>query len=266
MLNIAIRAVRSAGNFMQHSVEDVARLANNKKTKNDFALQVNRIARAKITQIIQQAYPHHAILTETNHTHQDNEKNNAVSDEYVWVINALDSLTNYVHGYPQYAVAMALKHRGHIKLTAVYDPSKDELFVAEKGGGAILNNRHIRVSQQSSINAALIATESPCMYSQPTDTYINVLNTLPTTDGIRCTGSVVLDLAHLATGRLDGFLGTGINTQHIATSILLVQEAGGMATDFNLNEDYLKSGNIIVGNPKIHQVLCKAMNASLVSG
>ncbi|MEO1879773.1 MAG: inositol-1-monophosphatase [Methylococcales bacterium] len=252
MLNIAVRAARNAGDLIQRSSEDIGRLTISKKGKNDFVSEVDRIAEAEIIQVIRYAYPDHSILAEESGEHKGND--------YTWIIDPLDGTTNYLHGYPQYAVSIALKHKGKIEVAVVYDPLRDELFTAEKGGGAMLNNRRIRVSNQVDIHAALIGTGFPFKLPQHLDAYLDMFKTLtPMTAGIRRAGSAALDLAYLATGRLDGFWEIGLKEWDMAAGILLVQEAGGVVTDFSFNEHYLKSGNVILGNPKMHQALYKAI-------
>ena len=252
MLNIAIRAARNAGDLIQRSSENVGQLTINRKSQNDFVTEVDRMAEQEIIQVIKHAYPDHAILAEESGEHKGND--------YTWVIDPLDGTTNFLHGYPQYAVSIALKHKGKTEVGVVYDPLRDDLFTAEKGGGATLNNRRIRVSKQSDLSVALIGTGFPFKYPQHLDAYMGMFKTLtPKTAGIRRAGSAALDLAYLAAGRLDGFWEIGLKEWDMAAGILLVQEAGGVVTDFSFNDNFVKSGNIIIGNPKMHQALYQAI-------
>jgi len=252
MLNIAIRAARNAGDLIQRSSENVGQLTISKKTQNDFVTEVDRMAEQEIIQVIKYAYPDHSILAEESGEHKGNE--------YTWVIDPLDGTTNFLHGYPQYAVSIALKHKGKTEVAVVYDPLRDELFTAEKGGGATLNNRRIRVTKQTDLSAALIGTGFPFKYPQHLDAYLGMFKTLtPRTAGIRRAGSAALDLAYLAAGRLDGFWEIGLKEWDFAAGILLVQEAGGVVTDFSFDDNFVKSGNIITGNPKMHQLLYQAI-------
>jgi len=252
MLNIAIRAARNAGDLIQRSSENVGQLTISKKTQNDFVSEVDRMAEQEIIQVIKYAYPDHSILAEESGEHKGNE--------YTWVIDPLDGTTNFLHGYPQYAVSIALKHKGKTEVAVVYDPLRDELFTAEKGGGATLNNRRIRVTKQTDLSAALIGTGFPFKYPQHLDAYLGMFKTLtPRTAGIRRAGSAALDLAYLAAGRLDGFWEIGLKEWDFAAGILLVQEAGGVVTDFSFDDNFVKSGNIITGNPKMHQLLYQAI-------
>ncbi len=248
MLNIAIRAARNAGDLIQRSSENVSQLTISKKSKNDFVSEVDYMAEQEIIQVIKYAYPDHSILAEESGEHKGNE--------YTWVIDPLDGTANFLHGYPQYAVSIALKHKGKTEVGVVYDPLRDELFTAEKGGGAALNNRRIRVSRQTDLSTALLGTGFPFKYPQHLDAYMSMFKALtPTTAGIRRAGSAALDLAYLATGRLDGFWELGLKEWDFAAGILLVQEAGGVVTDFSFNDNFVQSGNIITGNPKMHQAI-----------
>lgn len=252
MLNIAIRAARNAGDLIQRSSENVGQLTINKKSKNDFVTEVDRMAEQEIIQVIKQAYPDHSIVAEESGEHKGNQ--------YTWVIDPLDGTTNFLHGYPQYAVSIALKNKGKIEVGVIYDPLRNELFTAEKGGGAMLNNRKIRVSKQTDLSAALLGTGFPFKYPQHLDAYMDMFRKLtPATAGIRRGGSAALDLAYLAAGKLDGFWEIGLKEWDIAAGVLLVQEAGGVATDFSFNDQYLTSGNVIIGNPKMHQAIYQAI-------
>ena len=252
MLNIAVRAARNAGDLIQRSSENISQLTISKKSKNDFVSEVDRMAEQEIIQVIKYAYPDHSILAEESGEHKGNE--------FTWVIDPLDGTTNYLHGYPQYAVSIALKNKGKTEVGVIYDPLRDELFTAEKGGGAMLNNRKIRVSKQTDLSTALIGTGFPFKFPQHLDAYLNMFKTLtPATAGIRRAGSAALDLAYLATGRLDGFWEIGLKEWDMAAGILLVQEAGGVVTDFSFDDQYVQSGNIITGNPKMHQAIYQAI-------
>ncbi len=252
MLTIAIRAARNAGDFIQRSSENIGRLTISKKSKNDFVSEVDRMAETEIINIIKSAYPEHSILAEESGKHKGND--------YLWVIDPLDGTTNFLHGYPQYAVSIALKNKGKIEVGVIYDPLRDELFTAERGGGAMLNNRRIRVSKQVNLNTALLGTGFPFKFPQHLDAYLSMFKSLTLdTAGIRRGGSAALDLAYLAAGRLDGFWEIGLKEWDMAAGILLVKEAGGVASDFSFNDQYLKSGNVVVGNPKMHQAIYKAI-------
>jgi myo-inositol-1(or 4)-monophosphatase len=248
MLNIAIRAARSAGDLILRSADNVGRLHIDQKGKNDYASEVDRMAEREIINIIKAAFPEHAILAEESGAHKGND--------FVWVIDPLDGTTNFLHGFPQYAVSIALKHKGRLEVGVVYDPLRDELFTAKRGGGAMLNNRRLRVTNQTSLKGALIGTGFPFKTDKHLDAYLGMFRAL-TTDcaGIRRAGAAALDLAYVAAGRLDGFWEIGAMEWDVAAGILLIKEAGGVVTDFSFNDNYLESGNVIAGSPKMHQLM-----------
>lgn len=253
MLNIAIRAARAAGDIIHRSSNNIKQLTISKKSKNDFVTEVDLAAEQEIVNIIKYAYPDHSILAEESGEIQGNH--------YVWVIDPLDGTTNFLHGYPQYAVSIALKNKGKTEIGVIYDPLRDELFTAEKGGGATLNNRRIRVTNQARLDTALLGTGFPFKYPEHLDAYLNMFKDLTLkTSGIRRAGSAALDLAYLATGRLDGFWVIGLKEWDLAAGVLLVQEAGGVATDFSFKDNYTQSGNIIAGNTKMHQAIYKIID------
>lgn len=254
MLNIAIRAARVAGDLILRSSDNISRLTINKKSRNDFVTEVDRLAEQEIIKIIKAAYPDHAILAE--------ESGEIAGNEYTWVIDPLDGTTNFLHGYPQYSVSIALKHKGKIEVGVVFDPLRDELFTAVKGSGAMLNNRRIKISNQADFSQALIGTGFPFKYPEHLDAYLKMFKAVTEkTSGIRRAGSAALDLAYLAVGRLDGFWEIGLKEWDMAAGVLLVQEAGGVATDFSFNDNFLQSGNIITGNTKMHQFLFQAIQS-----
>jgi myo-inositol-1(or 4)-monophosphatase len=253
MLNIAIRAARSAGDLIIRSLDNVDKLQASSKAKYQYGSQVDSMAEQEIMQIIRAAYPDHAILAEESGNHEGNE--------YLWIIDPLDGTTNFLHGFPQFAVSIALKYKNKIEIAVVYDPLRDELFTAARGSGAMLNNRRIRVTRQASFKGALIGTGFPFKKQQHLTAYLDMFRTIFTNSaGIRRAGSAALDLAYVAAGRLDGFWEIGLHEWDMAAGVLLIQESGGVITDFSFNHNYLSSGNLIAGNPKMHQLIYQAIN------
>lgn len=248
MLNIAIRAARSAGDLINRSADSVGKIQIDQKGKNDFATEVDRLAEQEIIRTIRGAYPDHAILAEESGAYSGND--------YIWVIDPLDGTTNFLHGFPQYAVSIALKHKGRIEIGVVYDPTRNELFTATRGAGAMLNNRRIRVTPQNSLKGALLGTGFPFKKQQYLDSYLDMFRALfIDSAGIRRAGAAALDLAYVAAGRMDGFWEIGLHEWDMAAGALLIQEAGGVITDFSFNDQYLNTGNIITANPKLHQIM-----------
>ena len=248
MLNIAVRAARNAGDLIVRSVDKLGNLKVNQKGKNDYVSEIDRMAEQEVIKVIKAAYPDHSILAEESGKHPGNE--------YTWVIDPLDGTTNFLHSFPQFAVSIALRRGDKLEQAVVYDPLRDELFTATRGGGAMLNNRKIRVTKQNALMGALIGTGFPFKHQQHLDTYLAMFKDLfIDAAGIRRTGAAALDLAYVAAGRLDGFWEIGLREWDMAAGILLVQEAGGVITDFSFEHNYMASGNVIVGNPKMHQCI-----------
>lgn len=248
LLNIAVRAARTAGNAIVRSSDQLAGIEVEQKKRNDYVSEVDRLAEAEIIRAIRKAYPDHAILAEESGAQGDNEVK--------WIIDPLDGTTNYLHGFPQYAVSIACKVRDRIEIGVVYNPATEELFTAQRGGGAMLNNKRIRVSGHGTLEGALIGTGIPFSDDRDFDSYLKTMRKfMGTTAGIRRAGAAALDLAYVASGRLDGFWEEQLQIWDMAAGVLLVQEAGGMIADLNGNKEYLESGNIVCGTPKVFNAM-----------
>ena len=197
MLNIAVKAARAAGNIIARHVDRIDTLDIRTKERNDFVSEVDHMAEQEIIRVIRRAYPSHGFLAEESGSSGN-------SDEFTWIIDPLDGTTNFLYGFPQFAVSIALKHGDHIEQGVVYDPVKQELFTATRGGGAMLNNRRIRVTQRTGLEGALLGTGIPFRPHQNLDRYLETMKALlPGTAGVRRAGSAALDLAYVAAGRLD---------------------------------------------------------------
>ncbi|TPW09688.1 MAG: myo-inositol-1(or 4)-monophosphatase [Halothiobacillaceae bacterium] len=237
-LNIAIKAARKAGNVIIRSMDQLDTLSVTAKGRNDFVSEVDRQAEQEIIKIIRKAFPSHGILAEEGGFHE--------GDDYQWIIDPLDGTTNFLHGFPQFAVSIALQHKGRLEHAVVYDPLRQEIFSASRGAGAHVNERRIRVSKAKGLEGTLLGTGFPFRHMTHLESYIAILKDLiPQTAGIRRPGSAALDLAYVAAGRLDGFWEYGLQPWDIAAGALLVQEAGGILSDFTGGSDYMKSGNVV---------------------
>lgn len=246
MLNIAVRAARNAGNIIVRAMEHTDRLNITEKSENDFVTEVDKAAEKEIIRTVHNAYPDHSIMAEESGQHG--------KGDFQWIIDPLDGTTNYLHGFPQFAVSIALKNKQTIEQAVVYDPLRQELFTASRGRGAHLNNRRIRVSSRRSLDGALLGTGFPFKQQEDLDTYLATFKALfPMTSGIRRAGSAALDLAYVAAGRLDGFWELGLNPWDVAGGALLIEEAGGFISDFSGGRNFIESGNVIAANPKIHK-------------
>jgi myo-inositol-1(or 4)-monophosphatase len=217
---------------------------------------VDRQAEAEIIQILRTAYPDHAILAEETGAQKGND--------FLWIIDPLDGTTNFLHGYPQFGVSIALQHKGRLEQAVVFDPHKNELYTATRGAGAQLNDRRIRVSPVTDLSYALLGTGFPFRQTQNLEVWINTLRELlPNVSGVRRAGSASLDLAHVACGRFDGFWEFGLSAWDMAAGCLLIQEAGGLVSDFGGGQDYLTTGNVLAGNPRIHAELLRRIQPHL---
>jgi myo-inositol-1(or 4)-monophosphatase len=244
MLNIAIRAARKAGDIIARSCDKLDTLKIASKKDNDFVSEVDQRAEQAVIETLLKAYPDHSILAEESGDHQGNE--------YQWIIDPLDGTTNFIHGFPQYAVSIALKHKRKLDVAVVYDPYKQELFTASRGEGAQLNGKRIRVTPRSTTRGALFGTGIPFSDMDLFEKHYRTMRALiPGSAGIRRAGSAALDLAYVAAGRLDGFWEFGLNPWDMAAGVLLVEEAGGLVGDFDGGFAYLETGNILAANPKL---------------
>jgi len=248
MLNIAVRAARSAGDLIARRMERLDSIAVETKQRNDYVTEVDREAEARIIQTLQRSYPDHGILAEESGRQEGND--------YVWIIDPLDGTTNFLHGFPHFAVSIALANRGRLEQAVIYDPMRQDLFTASRGDGAALNDRRIRVSSRKGLEGALLGTGFPYRDDQPDDAYMAILREfMKQTAGIRRPGSAALDLAWLAAGRIDGFWEAGLQPWDIAAGALLVREAGGIVGDLWGGDDYMASGNILGANPKVFHAM-----------
>ncbi len=259
MLNIAIRAARAAGNVILRNLDRIDRLTIESKSHNDFVSEVDRLAEEQILQHILQAYPDHAILAEES---GDNKK----TSDYQWIIDPLDGTTNFLHGFPQFSVSIAMKLKNRLEVAVVFDPVKNELFTAARGDGAQLNDRRIRCSPQNGMSGALLGTGFPFRDPQHLDTYLATFKAVHSdTAGIRRAGSAALDLAYVAAARLDGFWELGLSAWDMAAGALLVREAGGIVTDFSGEGNYLDTGNVIAAAPKVYQPMYERIKPHLTA-
>ena len=263
MLNIAVKAARRAGSIINRAALDRTQLEIRSKRANDFVTQVDKAAEAAVIDIIRLAYPDHDILAEESGALEGKPggRNAAAKAEYRWIIDPLDGTTNFIHGFPQYCVSIALQHRGVIEHGVIYDPAKNELFTASRGRGAFLDDRRIRVTKCASLKDALVGTGFPFKELSRLDLYCRQLKEImQTASGVRRTGSAALDLAYVAAGRVDAFWELGLSPWDVAAGALMIQEAGGLVGDLSGNAGYLECGDIAAATPKVFTQLLAALN------
>lgn len=256
-LNVAVKAARRAGQIINRAALDIEKLQVARKGQSDFVTQVDRATEDAIKEILAEAYPSHGILAEESGA-------TAPEAEFQWIIDPLDGTTNFIHGFPQYAISIALAQNGQLAHGVVYDPMRNEIFTASKGSGAYLNDRRIRVSRCDRLNDALIGTGFPYRVFDRVDNYMGAFRELTEkTAGMRRPGAASLDLAYVACGRLDGFWEFGLAPWDMAAGALMILEAGGFVTDLHGDSGFLKTGDVVAGNPKVHTPLLQIVQKHL---
>ncbi len=244
--NIAVRAARQAGNVLLRYHSRLDTLKVSEKQPNDFVSEVDRAAEQAIVNTIRKVYPDHGFLAEEGGRHG--------GGDYQWIIDPLDGTTNYLHGLPQFSISIALKYRDQLVTAVVYDPLREELFTADKGNGAYLNDRRIRATNHKGLAGALLGTGFPFRDQRFLDPYLRMLKAfIRDTAGIRRPGSAALDLAYVAAGRTDGFWELGLESWDFAAGVLLVREAGGIVSDLAGGERHFDTGNIVAGGLRVHK-------------
>ena len=279
-LNIAVKAARSASKIIIKSFERIDRVKIFEKAHNDFVSEVDQLAEQEIIQIIREAYPNHAILGEEGGEVKAssssspsfpksakkgyNKTQQTEDNEYVWIVDPIDGTVNYIHGYPHFAVSIAVRQGDKILCGLTYDPIAQEIYTAENGGGAFCNNKRLRVSQHRQLDGSLLGIGFAHTDAQRLKEYIQTLSAIELyTAGIRRSGSSTLDLAYVASGKLDGMWAFNLKPWDLATGSLLVTEAGGMASDFTGNNKYFTTGNVIAGNPYVYKELLQTITKCL---
>ncbi len=258
-LNIAIKAARKAGDIILRYHNQIDLLTIENKAANDFVSEVDKAAEDAIIDELKYAFPDHCILGEENGEILGNSR-------FQWIIDPLDGTTNYLHGFPQYCVSIALYKDNEAMHAVVYDPFKEEMFTASRGQGAYLNEQRIRTTNTRGFENTLIGTGFPFKAPQHLDAYLDMFKAIhPKVAGIRRAGSAALDLAYLAAGRLDGFWEIELNIWDIAAGVLLVKEAGGFVGDFSGRDKYLETGNVVAGNEQVFKAILKTIHPHLTA-
>ncbi|EJT0554485.1 inositol-1-monophosphatase [Vibrio vulnificus] len=245
MLNIAIRAARKAGNHIAKSLENVEKIESTLKGTNDFVTNVDKEAETIIIDTIKSSYPEHCIVAEENGLINGKDK------DVQWIIDPLDGTTNFVKGLPHFAVSIAVRIKGKTEVACVYDPMLNELFTAQRGAGAQLNNARIRVKQPKDLQGAIIATGFPFKQKQHSESYFKIMSAMfVEVADFRRAGSAALDLCYVAAGRVDGYFELGLKPWDIAAGELIAREAGAIITDFAGGTEYVKSGNVVASSAR----------------
>ncbi|MCP0914309.1 MULTISPECIES: inositol monophosphatase family protein [Legionella] len=258
LLNIAISAARQAGDIIVRHMEQLDRIKITAKSAEEYFSEVDIKAEQAIINAIHKAYPDHGIIAEESGVYKEDA-------ETVWIIDPLDGTSNYLHGFPFFAVSIAVKIKNRIEHGVVYDPLRHECFAASRGRGARLNDHRIRVSKQTQLNSSLLGTGLSFRNEARAKRYLPTLEALfGKCAGVRRTGAAALDLAYVASGRLDGFWEFDLRPWDIAAGALLVQEAGGLIGDLRGREDFLKYGDIVAGTPKVFKSLIQTLSPAII--
>lgn len=257
IINIAIEAARAAGVIIVRAMKRMDTVKIAEKRPNDFVTEVDQRVEQEIISIIKKAYPSHGILGE--------EGGEIKGDDYQWIIDPIDGTRNFIHGFPHFAVSIAVTYKNKIEHGVIYDPVRQELFSASRGKGAQLNEHRIRVGTRKHLEECLLGTGFAYRHTDKNSPLPGKLlqAMLPICGDVRRAGAATLDLAYVACGRLDGFWEMGLKLWDIAAGILLIKEAGGIVCDLQGGEDYLRTGNVVAANPVIIRQFLKTIRPQL---
>ncbi len=253
MLNVAVKAARRAATIINRASLNLERLQIDRKQHNDFVTEVDKAAEEAIIETLSEAYPNHGFLAEESGELLNNS-------DHIWIIDPLDGTTNFIHGFPQYAISIALSVHGVLQQAVIYDPNRDELFSASKGGGAYVDRRRLRVADQIKLENALIGTGFPYRQDQDVNQYLKIFADMTRQcAGLRRPGAASLDLAYVAAGRYDGFFESELKPWDMAAGALIITEAGGLVGNYRGEEGFLESGEIMAGNPRIFAQMAQVL-------
>ena len=258
LLNVMVQAAMKAGRSLSRDFGEVQNLQVSMKGPGDYVSQADRKAEEIIHTELSRARPGYAFLM---------EERGAVSgddDQHRWIVDPLDGTTNFLHGIPVFSISIALERQSQLVAAVVYNPAMDELYTAERGGGAFLNDRRLRVAARAKLTDAVIGCGLPHLGRGHHGNFlVELRNVMGEVSGVRRLGSASLDLAYVAAGRFDGFWERGLSAWDIAAGILLIREAGGFVSDINGGQSMLDDGSVVAGNEAIHRALLKTVTKPL---
>ncbi|MGX9181120.1 inositol monophosphatase family protein [Mesorhizobium sp. BHbdii] len=254
ILNVMVQAAMKAGRSLSRDFGEVQNLQVSMKGPGDYVSQADRKAEDILFTELSKARPGYAFLMEERGLIEGDD------GQHRWIVDPLDGTTNFLHGIPLFAISIALERQGQIVAGVVYNPAMDELYTAERGGGAFMNDRRLRVAGRTKLIDAVIGCGVPHLgRGQHGNFLVELRNVMAEVSGVRRLGSASLDLAYVAAGRMDGFWETGLSAWDVAAGILLIREAGGFISDFAGGQNMLDGGSIVAGNEIIQRALLKVV-------
>lgn len=254
ILNVMVQSAMKAGRSLSRDFGEVQNLQVSMKGPADYVSQADRKAEDILFTELSKARPGYAFLMEERGLIEGDDS------QHRWIVDPLDGTTNFLHGIPLFAISIALERQGQIVAGVVYNPAMDELYTAERGGGAFMNDRRLRVAGRTKLIDTVIGCGVPHLgRGQHGNFLIELRNVMAEVSGVRRLGSASLDLAYVAAGRMDGFWETGLSAWDVAAGILLIREAGGFISDFAGGQNMLDGGSIVAGNETIQRALLKTV-------
>lgn len=256
-LLVAMQAAQQSGKLLRERIGNIDHDDVNQKSFSDFVTKIDLESERIIIENLKTHFPNHTVMAEES-------AKDFKEAEFLWIIDPLDGTTNFIHGFPFIAISIALMHRGELILGVIYDPLRNELFYAEKGSGAFLNGKRINVSSTKDPKYSLIATGFPFRNKNYVEDYVKIFHQmLYSVNDLRRAGAAAIDLAYVACGRVDGFFEYALSPWDIAAGVVLIKEAGGKVSDFYGKDRYMQTGNIVAGNPEVHDFLCQKLKQTL---
>ncbi|AGS06820.1 inositol monophosphatase family protein [Candidatus Profftella armatura] len=254
IINTAIKAARKSALIINRGSLELENLRFEEKKYENFVFNINKASEKIITKILFNTYPSYAFLIKKSNYLTNFENEN------IWIIDPLDNITNFSHNFPQYCISIALKQKKQITHSVIYDPIRNDLFTAIKGCGAYLNEKRIRVNKRNKINDALIGTDFSFKNNINSEEYAKIFQIITKCKNLRNIGTSSLNLAYVASGKLDGFFEKGLKPWNIAAGSLLIIESGGIISNFKGEKNYLYTGDIVAGNQKIFSQIISLIN------
>ncbi|WP_336055362.1 inositol monophosphatase family protein [Nitratireductor sp. CH_MIT9313-5] len=254
IINVMVQAAMKAGRSLARDFGEVQNLQVSLKGPGDYVSQADRRAEEIVHQELSRARPGYSFLMEERGVVEGSD------DQHRWIVDPLDGTTNFLHGIPIFGVSIALERQGQIVAGVIYNPAMDELYTAERGGGAFFNDRRMRVAARRELTDCVVGTGIPHLgRGHHGQALLDMRHIMGEVSGIRRMGAASLDLAYVAAGRLDAFWEDGLQPWDMAAGLLMVREAGGFATDRSGGQKIFETGNVVAGNELIHRALLKQL-------